>query len=139
MRGSGSMIIGTVGALNATVMETSTKVTSGIINHMVKVSTLGSMGKCMKANGKMASRKVKAFGKESSVTRISASGLKVKLMGTVFTSGRTGIDTKVSGNSASNTAKAQIFSQMQMFTPDSTQTENHTALDNTNGKTLLST
>lgn len=53
MRVNGSTIIGMGGASNATAMVTSTKVILGIINHMEKVFTHGSMGKCTKVNGKM--------------------------------------------------------------------------------------
>lgn len=139
MRDNGSMIIGMGEVLNATVMVTSMKVTSETINLTEKVFTLGSMEKCTKASGKMDLKKGKAFGKVFLEIHISVSGLRVKLMGTEFTSGRMGIDTKVNGNYVLNMAKAQIFSQMQMFTPASTKTENHTGSANTNGKILLST
>lgn len=77
----------------------STRANSKITNHTAKVSTFGSMGRSMKASGSMDSKRAKESGKASLVTPISASGSSPKRMGTVYTSGRTEIDMRASGNS----------------------------------------
>jgi hypothetical protein len=58
------------------------------------------MAKTTKGSGKLDLKKAKESGRASLATHILASGHKVKLMGTVYISGRTEIDTKENGNFA---------------------------------------
>lgn len=139
MRVSGLTIIEMEGVSNAIVMETGMKVTSKITSLTAKASILGSMGRSTRVNGKTGSKRVKAFGRVFSGTLISVSGLSQKRMGTVFTSGRMGIDSKASGNSVSSTAKAQTSSQTVTSTRASTQTVSRAGSANTNGKIRLFT
>jgi len=84
---------------NVTRMVISMRENSRIISLMAKVSILGSMEKYTRVNGKRGSRRAKAFGRAFLETRILASGLRVKRMGTVCISGRMVIDMRESGNS----------------------------------------
>ena len=83
----------------------------------------------------MGSKKAMAFGKGFSAIPTSGNGKNRKQMDTVFTSGRMGTDTKVSGRIASSTAKVLICLLWVMFTLASTNSANLMDLANINGKT----
>jgi hypothetical protein len=84
---------------NATQMVTSMRGNSRTINRMARESTAGSMARFMMASGRVVLKRVKAYGKGFLGIHTSASGHRVKLMATVFISGRMVIDTKENGNS----------------------------------------
>ena len=91
------------------------------------------------ASGQMALSMAMVFGKVPQVTVTSANGSRTKPMVTVSTSGRTETVSKVNGNSACDTVKAQIFSLMEMFTLVSTLMEKLTAMASTVGPTVTLT
>lgn len=76
--------------------------------------TAGLMGKFTKVSGLMALKKAKEYGKAFLETPILANGNRVKQTATEFISGRTEIDTKVSGVTVSSTVRARIFLQTAM-------------------------
>ena len=100
MKVTGSEILGMVKASSVIPMVTLISATSGWAKLMAKVSIPGLMVKYTTANGNRALNMDMESGVACQVTRISESGTRAKLMGTVFTRGRTGIDTKGSGRCA---------------------------------------
>jgi hypothetical protein len=130
------MIIEMDRAWRDTAMAISMKESLKTTNRMAEEFMCGSMAKFMRASGGMGLRKARVFGKEFMATPTLASGYSLKPTGMESTSGRTVIDTKVSGSFVSSMGRAQIFLRMAMCTMASTKMASHTALDNTNGKTL---
>jgi hypothetical protein len=97
------------------------------------------MEKYMRASGRMASKKVREFGKASSETLISANGHKARQMDSVFINGKTETDTKVNGSFVLSTALELICLQTATRTPDNTSMVNLAEQVSINGKTPLCT
>ena len=100
MKVTGSEILGTVKASSVIPTVTRISATSGWAKLMAKASIHGSMAKYTMENGNRALNTDMESGVACQVTRISENGTRAKLMGTVFTLGRTGIDTRGSGRCA---------------------------------------
>ena len=139
MKVIGWTISATVRATNALAMEINIWVTTIKEKSPARASTLGAMETLTMASGQMALSMATVFGKVPLVTVTSANGFRTRHMVTVSTNGRTETDSKVNGNSACVTAKAQTFSLMVMFTSASTLTEKLTAMVSIVGPTVTLT
>jgi hypothetical protein len=81
-----------------------------------KESTTGLTEKSTMANGQVGSKMATVCGEEYLVTHILVSGRTLKLMATVFISGKTVTDLKDPGATVSSMEKELIFLQMETFT-----------------------
>ena len=139
MKVTGWTISATVRATNASAMATNIWVTTIKVKSPERASILGIMETRTMASGQMALSMAMVFGKVPQVTVTSVNGSRTKPMVTVSTSGLTETVSKVNGNSAYVTVKAQIFLLMVMFTSVSTLMEKLTAMDSTVGPTVTPT
>jgi len=93
--------------------------------------------KFTRVNGRTALKKGRGSGKEFLVILTSVNGLRAKQMVLVCTSGKTGTDTKESGNSVLNMDKGLICLQTVILILDNTLTESRVAQASISGRILL--
>lgn len=98
MRVVGSTIKEKVRDLNGIIMGTHTLVISKMVFPRAKEFTIGTMGRYLTVNGKMASSMGMESGALWIMSLILASGKNPKLMDTAYTLGPTGINMKAHGS-----------------------------------------
>ena len=116
-------------------METPTREISTKEKLMVKASTIGPTEKSTTVSGSAESRKATECGEAFSVIVTWASGRIAKRMDRVCISGKTAIDMRVAGTTASNTEEAPTSSPTVTYTMENTYRANLKAKEYTNGKT----
>jgi len=99
----------------------------------------GLMGRFTKASGLMALKKAKEFGKAFLETLILVNGNKAKQTAMEFISGRTVIDTRVSGATVSSTVRARTSLQTAMSLQAPTSRASPMEWASTSGKMAAST
>jgi len=126
MRDNGRTISGTEKGSRGIQMAILTLETLRLVKRMAMESIPGRMERCTMENGTKGSSMDMAFGKESVMTLMLASGLSQKLMVSEYTNGLMATNMKESGICVSSMEQELILFAMGTYIPASMSMENLT-------------